>query len=62
MSDLRETMKGFEYEPKKGELEDMIWEVDETMDKTVSYLEFSITYRRYVCMYECCSPYVCKHV
>jgi len=24
----------------------MIWEVDETMDGTVSYLEFSLMYRR----------------
>ena len=36
----------FEYEPKKGELQDMIWEVDESMDGTVSYLEFSLMYRR----------------
>ena len=36
----------FEYEPKKGELQDMIWEVDESMDGTVSYLDFSLMYRR----------------
>ena len=46
MSDLRETLKGFDYEPKKGELEDMIWEVDETMDKHISYQEFNLMYRR----------------
>jgi len=39
-------MKGFDYEPIKGELEDMVWEVDESMDKTVSYLEFNLMYRR----------------
>ena len=38
LQDLSETMKAFHYEPKKGELEDMIWEVDESQDKNVSYL------------------------
>ena len=40
------SLSSLDYEPKKGEVQDMIWEVDETMDGTVSYLEFSLMYRR----------------
>mmetsp|Transcript_23240 Transcript_23240/g.52187 ORF Transcript_23240/g.52187 Transcript_23240/m.52187 type:complete len:144 (-) Transcript_23240:22-453(-) len=39
-------MASLSYEPAKGELEDMIWEVDENMSKSLSYQEFSIMYRR----------------
>jgi hypothetical protein len=35
-SDLRETLKDLQYETKKGEVEDMIWEVDETLGNAVS--------------------------
>jgi len=45
-SDLRETLKDLQYETKKGEIEDMIWEVDETLSNAVSYLEFNIMYCR----------------
>ena len=41
-------LDSFDYEPKKGEVQDMIWEVDESMDGTVSYLEFSLMYRRVI--------------
>ena len=33
------------YTPAKGELETMIWEVDETLDSTVGWDEFSLAYR-----------------
>ena len=45
-SDLRETLKDLQYETKKGEIEDMIWEVDEGLNNTVSYIEFNIMYCR----------------
>ena len=35
-----------QYEPRKGEIEDMIWEVDETLDSFISYQEFNLMYRR----------------
>lgn len=35
-------------QPKRGEVEDMIWEVDEDCDGCVSWLEFQNAYSRCV--------------
>lgn len=46
LEDLQATCSALQYVPDKGELETMIWEVDETLDSTVSEDEFSLCYRR----------------
>lgn len=46
LEDLQATCAALQYVPDKGELETMIWEVDETLDSTVSEDEFSLCYRR----------------
>jgi calmodulin len=46
LSDLQATCARLSYIPAKGELETMIWEVDETLDSAVSWDEFSLCYRR----------------
>lgn len=45
IDDLSASMRELKYEPHKGELEEMIWEVDETLDKTVTYDQFVLMYR-----------------
>ena len=39
-AELMHQLARLEYKPKKAELEDMIWEVDEDCDKCVSWDEF----------------------
>mmetsp|Transcript_36941 Transcript_36941/g.54205 ORF Transcript_36941/g.54205 Transcript_36941/m.54205 type:complete len:197 (+) Transcript_36941:81-671(+) len=46
LSDLHAVCAKLNYTPAKGELETMIWEVDETLDSTVGWDEFSLSYRR----------------
>jgi len=46
INDLRATCLALKHQPERGELEDMIWEIDETLSKTISYDEFELMYRR----------------
>lgn len=45
LNDLRVTCAALKHQPEKGELEEMIWEIDETLSKTISYDEFELMYR-----------------
>ena len=45
LKDLHILCSKLNYTPAKGELETMIWEVDETLDSTVGWDEFSLAYR-----------------
>ena len=45
LQDLHTLCSKLNYTPAKGELETMIWEVDETLDSTVGWDEFSLAYR-----------------
>eukprot|EP00304_Pavlova_gyrans_P011148 CAMPEP_0206045186 /NCGR_PEP_ID=MMETSP1466-20131121/15214_1 /ASSEMBLY_ACC=CAM_ASM_001126 /TAXON_ID=44452 /ORGANISM="Pavlova gyrans, Strain CCMP608" /LENGTH=270 /DNA_ID=CAMNT_0053420115 /DNA_START=14 /DNA_END=828 /DNA_ORIENTATION=- len=45
-SDISRTLRTFSYTPRKGEVADMIWEVDEDADRHVSWAEFELMFMR----------------
>lgn len=45
-AELMHQLLKLDYKPKKAELEDMIWEVDEDCDKCVSWDEFKLMFTR----------------
>ena len=46
LRELTEQLGKLEYRPKRSEIEDMIWEVDEDCDKCVSWEEFKLMSHR----------------
>ena len=46
LRELTEQLGKLEYRPKRSEIEDMIWEVDEDCDKCVSWEEFKLMFHR----------------
>lgn len=44
--DITESLQRFGYKPKKGEVADMIWEVDEDSDGHISWPEFQEMFTR----------------
>ena len=46
LRDLTEQLAKLAYKPKRAEIEDMIWEVDEDCDKCVSWDEFKLMFAR----------------
>ncbi|KAJ1630331.1 hypothetical protein T492DRAFT_554792, partial [Pavlovales sp. CCMP2436] len=44
--DLSHILASFKYKPRRGEVADMIWEVDEDCDGQVSWAEFELMFTR----------------
>ena len=46
MMDLNKALHDLGARPTRGDIKDMIWEVDDDLDGMISYKEFDTTYRR----------------